>query len=159
MVRAISKGMALQTEEDHSFNATNTGTVETNNKICAMPVASPASTAPVPWGINHRSSLPNMDGGTIPIEYKESNFKDRYLDEHTGKVLPNHLNKDAIEDELNNVNGKVWKLSTVDEMEKGPNYRLVRSRWVMCNKGDADTPDCRARLVSCELNTHGQVDA
>ena len=29
----------------------------------------------------------------------------------------------------------------------------------MCNKGDADTPDCRARLVSCELNKDGKVYA
>ena len=29
----------------------------------------------------------------------------------------------------------------------------------MSNKEDADTPDCRARLVSCELNKDGKVDA
>ena len=57
-----------------------------------------------------------MDGGTIPIEYIESNFKDRYLDEYTGEVLPNDRIRDAIEDELNYLNGKVWKLSTVAEM-------------------------------------------
>ena len=57
------------------------------------------------------------------------------------------------------MNGKVWKLSTVAEMEKTPDYILVRFRWVTCNKGDADTPDCRARLVSCELNKDGNADA
>ena len=100
-----------------------------------------------------------MDGGTIPIEYIESNFKDRYLDEYTGEVLPNDRIRDAIEDELNYLNGKVWKLVTVSEMEKIPYYILVRSRWVVCNNGDADTTDCRARLVSCELNEDGEVDA
>lgn len=29
----------------------------------------------------------------------------------------------------------------------------------MCNKGDAETPDCRARLVSCEISKDGKVDA
>ena len=159
LVRAILKGMVLQTEEDHRHNTIDRDTVGTVNKIFAMPMASPAPTAPVPWGVNHRSNLPKMDGGTIPIEYKESNFKDRYLDEYTGEVLPKHLIRDAIEDELNYFNGKVWKLSTVAEMEKIPDYILVRSRWAMCNKGDADTPDCRARPVSCELNKDGKVDA
>ena len=66
---------------------------------------------------------------------------------------------EAIEDELNELNGKVWKLNTVSEMGEIPDYVLVRYRRVMCNKGDADTPDCRARLVSCELNKDGNVDA
>ena len=30
------------------------------------------------------------------------------------------------------------------EMEKVPGYILVQSRWVLCNKGDADSPDVRA---------------
>ena len=59
-----------------------------------------------------------MDGGAIPIEYKELKFKDRYLDEYTGQVLPKHLIREAIEDDLNYSNGKVWKLSTVSEMQK-----------------------------------------
>ena len=86
LVRAVLKGMVLQTEEDHWFNKTSSDTVGTVNMICAMPMASPAPTAPVPWGIIHRPNLPKIDGGTIPIEYKESNFKDRYLDEYTWKI-------------------------------------------------------------------------
>ena len=50
-----------------------------------------------------------------------------------------------MEDELNYVNGKVWKLSTAAEMEKIPDYILVRSRWAMRNKGNADT-NCRTDL-------------
>ena len=100
-----------------------------------------------------------MDGSTIPIEYKESNFMDRYLDEYTGKLLPKHFIRQAIEDELNYLNGKVWKLSTVSDKVQVPDYMLVRSRWVMYKKGNADTPDCRVRLVSCELNKDGNADA
>ena len=69
-----------------------------------------------------------MDEGSIPIKYKESSFKDRYLDEYTGETLPNPLIRETIEDDLNYSNGKVWKLSTVSEMEKIPDYVLVRSR-------------------------------
>ena len=75
------------------------------------------------------------------------------------KIAPKHLIREAIEDELSDLNGKVWKLGSVSEIENIPDYMLVRSRWVMCNKGDADTPDCRARLVSCELNKDGKVAA
>ena len=32
-----------------------------------------------------------------------------------------------------------------------PDYILVRSRWVMANKGDSAEPDMRARLVGCEV--------
>ena len=81
------------------------------------------------------------------------------MDEYTGDMSPKHLIREAIEDELNDMNGKVWKLSTVSEMEKIRDDILVRSRWVMCNKGDAGTPDCCARLASCELNNDGKVDA
>ena len=40
----------------------------------------------------------------------------------------------------------------MDEMKKVPDYILARSRWVVCNKGDSEQPDVRARLLSCELN-------
>ena len=100
-----------------------------------------------------------MDGDSIPIEHEESNFKDRYLDEYNGKMLPKHLIREAVEDEFNYLHGKVWKLITVSEMENVQDYISVLSRWLMCNKGDADTPDCRARLASGELNCDGKVDA
>ena len=42
-------------------------------------------------------------------------------------------------------------------MSKFKDAKLVRCRWVLCNKGDATTPDVRARLVACEVN-HGSKD-
>ena len=44
-------------------------------------------------------------------------------------------------------------------MKTIPDYILVRSRWVMCNKGDVDNPDCRARLVACEVNKTGEKNS
>ena len=46
----------------------------------------------------------------------------------------------------------------MEEMQKVPDHILVRSRWVLCNKGDAQSPDVRARLVSCELNKGDRND-
>ena len=43
-------------------------------------------------------------------------------------------------------------------MEKIPGYILVRSRWVLCNKGDSLSPDVRARLVACEINKGDKND-
>ena len=80
------------------------------------------------------------------------------MDEYTGEILPPHLIREAIIDELDYFNDKVWKLSSKEEMEKIPDYILVRSRWVLCNKGDAESPDVRARLVSCELNKDSKQD-
>ena len=123
------------------------------DKLCAMPMSySPGPAKPWEFGPATYSSVPKVSGGTVPIVYDRANFKDRYFDEYTGEVLAPHLIRPAIEDELNYFNSKVWQLSTIDEMEKIPGHILVRSRWVLCNKGDADSPDVRARLVSCELN-------
>ena len=59
---------------------------------------------------------------------------------------------------MNYFNSKVWELTTIDDMKKVPEHILVRSRWVMCNKGDTETPDVRARLVSCEINNGEKND-
>ena len=114
------------------------------------------------WKVSARLLIPAYHDlgkkGHVPITYEESNFKTRYLDEYTGETLAPHLIRPAIEDELNYFNNKVWELSTIDEMKKVPDYILVRSRWVLCNKGDAENPDVRARLVSCELNKGDRND-
>ena len=85
-------------------------------------------------------------------------IRERCLDSYTGELLPKHLIRAAIEDKLTYVSSKVWKLSSTDEMMKDPDHVLVSSRWVMCNKGDGETPDCRAKLVPCEINKDGKAD-
>ena len=35
--------------------------------------------------------------------------------------------------------------------------KILNGRWVLCNKSDLETPDCRARYVACELNLQDDV--
>ena len=51
------------------------------------------------FGPQTHSSIPNVNGGSSPITYDQSNFKDRYLDEYTGELLAPNLIRAAIEDE------------------------------------------------------------
>ena len=73
----------------------------------------------------------------------------------TGEIRPPHLIRDSIIDKLDDFNDKVWKLSSKEEMEEIPTYILFRTRLVLCNKGDAESPDVRARLVGWEVNKGG----
>ena len=152
LVRSILKGVALQAEAD----AQSAGC---RDMITAMPVYTPQAEK-ADFGPPTHSSVPKFEKkGSVPITYEETNFKSRYLDEYTGETLAPHLIRPAIEDELNYFNSKVWKLSTIEDMRRVPDHILVRSRWVLCNKGDAVKPDVRARLVSCELNQGDRNDA
>ena len=99
-----------------------------------------------------------MRGGSAPIIYSEYNLHDRYLDECTGKILPPHLIRDAIIDEPDYFNETFWKLSSKEEMEAAPDYIFVRRRRVLCNKGDAESPNVRDQLISCELNKDDKQD-
>ena len=94
----------------------------------------------------------------MPVTYEASNFKRQYLDEYTGEPLPPKLLRAAVEDELNYFNSKVWQLTTIEKMKAIPEHIFVRSRWVLCNKGDLEQPDVRARLVCCELNQGDRND-
>ena len=154
LVKAILKGISLQrivSTKASSFE-------EEQMKVHAMPMLHGSPTPQSDFGPPHKSTVPKMNGGKLPVVYEECNFKSRYLDEYTGEILPPPLIRDAIEDELNYFNSKVWEICSMEEMRKVPDYILVRSRWVLCNKGDADNPDVRARLVSCELNNGEKND-
>ena len=105
------------------------------------------------------SSVKRTTGGVLPIGYDSENFRARYIDEYTGKVLDPHLVRAAIMEELNYFNEKVWEAEPKDKMFDVPDHVHVRSRWVLCNKGDAANPDIRARLVACEINKDGKQDS
>ena len=95
-----------------------------------------------------------MGGGTLPIEYSHHNFRTVYKDEYTGEELPNHLVRAAMEEELNYFNQHVWDATEKKLAYRTDDFKLVRMRWVICNKGDESAYDVRARLVACEINTY-----
>ena len=101
------------------------------------------------------SSIKKSAGGHVETIWDDSNFKVEYKDECTGDILPPKLIKEAIIEELSCFSGRVWEVCTKDEMHKYKDPKLVRSRWVLCNKGDHQEPDVRARLVACEVNHKG----
>ena len=56
---------------------------------------------------------------------------------------------DAQGDYFNDV---VWEVDAKSKMQTVDEHVFVKSRWVLCNKGDGQDPDLRARLVACEIN-------
>ena len=90
----------------------------------------------------------------MPIEYLAHNFKAVSQDEYTGEILPNALVRAALIEDLNYFNKHVWDVVEKRIAYKLDDYKLVRMRWAICNKGDANDYDIRARLVACEINTY-----
>ena len=83
----------------------------------SLPKTLPKNVAEIPYEPK-KSSIPRMRGGTCPVIYAETNFKDKYVDEYTGEILPPHLIRDAIIDELDYFNSKVWQPATTEEMKQ-----------------------------------------
>ena len=98
------------------------------------------------------SKCPKVGGGHVEIKFDARNFKPVYRDEYTNEVLPESLVRAAICEELAYFNDKVWQVTDLKTAEGYEDAKIVRCRWVLCNKGDAHSPDVRARLVACEVN-------
>ena len=49
----------------------------------------------------------------------------------------------------------MWQITDIKTAESYKDAKVVRCRWVLCNKGDSTSPDVRARLVACEVNYGG----
>lgn len=88
----------------------------------------------------------------------ERSFKELYREEYTGEILPGHLIRETIKEELSCFNAHVWEVMDKEGIKKIKDAKLVRCRWVLCNKGDAQNPDVRARLVACEVNHDGSKE-
>ena len=104
------------------------------------------------------SSVKKVTGGVLPISYHQNNFKAKYVDEYTGEVLDTNLIHTALMEEINYFNDRVWEVDTKEHMATVPEHVFVRSRWVLCNKGDHVEPDLRARLAACEINRGDKQD-
>ena len=84
---------------------------------------------------SHPGSIPCEDGGQVTITYDVKQFKDTYLDEYTREPLPHHLVRAAIRDELDYFNKTVWELSDAKRVLGEEGAKVIRTRWVICNKG------------------------
>ena len=93
------------------------------------------------------------DGTSIPIRFKSDLFKDIYPDECTHEILPRDPVRKATVEELMCANAKVWK-GTAANSEREAGSSPIRTRWVLCNKGDAAKPETRALLLACDANTY-----
>ena len=74
-----------------------------------------------PWAcgiIGSDSKVPLLKGGTLPVGYRSENFRHQYLDEYTGEVLPTDLIQEAIVEELNYFNERVWAIVPKSDMEQ-----------------------------------------
>jgi hypothetical protein len=77
-------------------------------------------------------------------------------DEYTGEPLDADLVRKAMEEELDYFRTKdVWK---VVPRAQAAGRRVVGTRWVSCNKGDAEHPEIRCRLVCQEVKTYNSEE-
>ena len=165
LIRAILKGIRNTAIADgmpsasSSEGATATKAMQLSSDEVLAVMSSSNKPGQTPYAdsiVAPASSARLCTGGKIPIAYSSGHFKGQYLDEYTGEVLPEALIRAAIVEELNYFNDRVWELTTKDKMHEYKDFIFVRSRWVNCNKGDSEDPDCRARLVACEVNKTGE---
>ena len=77
-----------------------------------------------------------------------------YRDEYTNELLPKAWVQEAIHEELDYFNSRVWKAVPLDEALKEEGAKIIGCRWVMANKNDINDPDIRARLVAQEVGHH-----
>ena len=56
------------------------------------------------------SQVPKVAGGHMTVTYDPTNFRSKYVDKYTGETLDQAPISDAIVEELDYFNSKVWKL-------------------------------------------------
>ena len=130
---------------------------------CSLSKADPAGAQDL--SVNHpdaplpTSEIPLRSGGMHKMQFTIDAFKPVYKDEYTGDELPHKLVRDAMIEELQYFNRIVWEPVPVqDAKADSEDFRPIRTRWVISNKGDRQNPDIRARLVACEV-AHSRNDS
>ena len=75
-------------------------------------------------------------GGSIQVDFEDSDFKSQYVDEYTGEVLKHELIKEAIVEELKYFCEKeVWMIEDMSVMKSLAEHVFVNCRWVLCDEG------------------------
>ena len=84
------------------------------------------------------SHITRTNGGKVKVDYTDDNFRPRYIDECTAEVLTPSGIRAAIVEELiyfNNI--QIWQLEDLSEVKANAEAVHVRTRLVLCNRGDA----------------------
>ena len=102
---------------------------------------------------HHVTTFKMSDGSSKKINLQHS-MKPVYLDEYTRAALPHQQLVEAMYDELDYFNEHVWRGIPLAQAQKDPTAKIICTRWVLSNKGDASEPDVRARLVAQEISLH-----
>ena len=88
-------------------------------------------------------------------EDDEPDIEDLFYDDISGARLPVDLVKKGREEELKIIDDlKVWEVRPIQECYDTTGKAPISTRWVDTNKGDADSPDVRCRLVGRELKAY-----
>ena len=95
-----------------------------------------------------RTTTFRMADGTSKLIPLHANFRSVYRDEYTNEPIPNAWVQSAIQDEVDYFNSKVWVGTKLEDAQKEPGSKIISCRWVVCNKGDMNEPDVRARLAA-----------
>ena len=62
------------------------------------------------------------------------------MDEYTREPLEHSLVREAIKEELEYFNQKVWELADTEKVLQNKENNVIRTRWVICNKGGHIVP-------------------
>ena len=82
-----------------------------------------------------------------------------YLDENTGEPIAKHLADEKAEEECSSMEEwGVWDVVPWEQARARTGKPPIRTRWVRVNKGDAETPDIRVRLVGMEVAYQKDVE-
>ena len=84
-------------------------------------------------------------------------FGDTYRDEYTGVILPRGHVETAVTDEIKYLCDTVWVGVPIAEAHADLEGKIIASRWMNCNKHDAENPDVRCRRVAQEVG-HGEAE-
>ena len=104
-----------------------------------------------------RTTTVRMPYGTTRAVPLHRFFRDHYRDEYTDEKLPKGWVEEAIQDELDYFNQKVWIAVPIADALNDKDAKLVGTRWVISNKQDRSNPDVRARLVAQEVAHHSDA--
>ena len=96
-----------------------------------------------------------MDDGKTHNVHIRQYMKSQYRDEYTNELLPSEWVHAAMHDELSFLNEKVWHGVSLKAALADPGSTQIGTRWVVNNKGDANEPDVRARVVAQEEAQYG----